>query len=337
MYTIGWLAVAVVVMCIGGLVAVLYAGFVRRPRHRPARYPGRGHDETVVLCAGDSLTAGTLSGDYVEMLRTRFDQRRCDRHRFINGGINGESAARLADRLPEILASEPDAVTVLIGTNNVRTDRADLHAYRRDLATVLAGLAGRRTAVLSIPPLGEDTHSEVNQRVARWNSATRELATGYGADYLPLFERIRAQLDRADRRDRPFKLRFRVLIGSALRRYVLRQGWNRIADAHRRAMLTDQIHLSDRGAEIAASLIAGWLTDAASHQPTPGTGELRCATPTQSAKHWNDWQHSATNAYANTPYAPIRASQPRYWPRNNASHPVDADRRVAEQLLPGMT
>ena len=209
-------------------------------------------EKMVIVCAGDSLTKGTISGNYLGQLEQRFPQ-----FRFHNAGVNGDTSAGLLRRVDRLLSLMPQIVTLLIGTNDVRK-ADDLAAYRINLEAILRKLEGRRVAILSIPPLGEQRFSEINMRVEKWNRAIREVATEHSASYLPLFETIAAQLTNTGE---PFKLRIDLMIAASFRRRFLGQSFDEIAAAHGFTILTDQIHLSDKGANIVANLIGTRLTE----------------------------------------------------------------------------
>ena len=68
----------------------------------------------VIVCAGDSITHGIISTNWVGMLESRFPD--C---RFINAGVNSELAYNLLGRIDPIIGINPDIVIILIGTNDV--------------------------------------------------------------------------------------------------------------------------------------------------------------------------------------------------------------------------
>ena len=245
-----------------GLVALAYPAFLRKPANHPKKFLEAGRcpgTETLVVCAGDSLTHASLSGDYVAMLRGEFGGRG---HEFVNAGANGDTTLGLLRRLDDVAACRPDAVTVLVGTNDARDDRAVTGAFGERLGAILARLRAEtdaRIAVLSLPPLGEDLADEANRRVARYNAVAERIAVAYGAAYLPVNEELAALIER-DAGGLPYKLRPALMLANAFRRYALRHNWDRIAAANGFATLTDGIHLSDRGAATAADLISRWLS-----------------------------------------------------------------------------
>ncbi len=231
-----------------GLLLVLAVFTAWRKRHRPAG----GADEMFVICAGDSLTKGSLSANYLVALK-----RRLPRHLFFNAGRNGDTAAGLLKRVDHLLALNPTAITILIGTNDIHKTE-EIEAYQQNLRAILNKLSHKRVAVLSIPPLGEQPESEINLKVRTWNAAVREITSEYGVVYLPLFERLTATFTKPGK---PFRLSIGLILVAAIRHNVLRQSFDHIAALNGFSILTDSVHLSERGADVVAELIAAWLAN----------------------------------------------------------------------------
>jgi lysophospholipase L1-like esterase len=210
-------------------------------------------------------------------LRDRLGDDGCE---FVNAGINGNLAWNVLQRLDDIVACRPDAVTLLIGSNDVLATlgppwepmyRRQQHIpvtptlawyveNVREIIDRLRAETGARLAILDLPPLGEDLASEINGRVREYNVALRNLAAEAGVPVLPLHDRLVALLPEGHTPP-SFEGR-RDLMGSALaRRLVLRRSWVEVSDAHGLALLTDHVHLNDRAAAVVAELIAGWLAD----------------------------------------------------------------------------
>ncbi len=275
----------------GTLIAALVAGAAlaarrvalalgpwRVPRDNPAAFLRRGRapaTSTLVVCAGDSITHGVMSADYLALLRGRLAG---DGYELVNAGINGNLAWNVLQRLDDIVACHPDAVTLLVGTNDVLATlgppwesmyRRQQHIpvtptrswYVENLREIIDRLlaeTGARLAILDLPPLGEDLASEINGRIREYNEALREVAAEAGAEVLPLHDRLVALLP-AGHEPPPFEGR-RDLMGSALvRRLVLRRSWDQVSHAHGLALLTDHLHLNDRAAAVVAELIGDWL------------------------------------------------------------------------------
>ena len=251
----------------------------RRPPGSPAEFLRVGRrpgTHTVVVCAGDSIAHGVVSASFVEPLRARLGG---DGYAIVNAGINGNLAWNVLRRLDEVIACRPDAVTVLVGTNDILgTLGPDWEAmYRRDqgipstptldgyldaMRAILDRLAAEtdaRVAVLDLPPIGEDLGSATNDRVRTYNAALRGLAAGRaGVTVLPLHDALVGALP-AGHDPRPFDGTRRLMGAALFRRAALRQPWSRISAAHGLALLTDGVHLNDRAAAMVADLIEGWL------------------------------------------------------------------------------
>jgi acyl-CoA thioesterase-1 len=277
----------------GTIVAVLVAGAAlaaravgrtlapwRVPTDDPLAFLRRGRaptTRTLVVCAGDSITHGVMSADYLALLRSRLGGRG---YEFVNAGVNGNLAWNVLQRLDDIVACRPDAVTLLVGTNDVlgtlgpsweTTYRRQQHIGEtptlawyvdnvRGIIDRLRAETGARLAILDLPPLGEDLASEINDRVGDYNAGLREVAAAAGVPVLPLHDRLVALLPEGHTPP-PFEGR-RDLMGSALvRRLVLRRSWNEVSEAHGLALLTDDVHLNDRAAAVVAELVEGWLAD----------------------------------------------------------------------------
>ena len=237
------------------------------------RAGGRGSaTKTLVVCAGDSITQGSASANYVDLLKQRWTPRG---FAFVNAGVNGNLAWNVLRRLDEIMACRPDVVTLLIGTNDVNatfndTWRAtyrkeqslprdpDLGWYRENVGSILDRISresSARVIVLEIPMLGEDLGSLMNHRVDDYNNVLRTLAAEHGAPCLPLHDRLASLLPTdsaapAYRGDRMFIAR------SILGHLALRRSWNEVSRRNGLTLLTDHIHLNDRAAAVVADLIS---------------------------------------------------------------------------------
>lgn len=83
-----------------------------------------GDGQVVVLCFGDSITAGTIYGAYPGELRTLLKG-----PTVVNEGVFGETSAEGRQRLPGVLDTvRPDYVVIVEGINDVcRVDHVDAH------------------------------------------------------------------------------------------------------------------------------------------------------------------------------------------------------------------
>ncbi|WP_433242762.1 SGNH/GDSL hydrolase family protein [Streptosporangium sp. CA-135522] len=256
------IAVALILLLLlaGGLGFLMYLAFRRRPTGSPKKFRarGRGPDaHTVMVAFGDSITHATLSADWVGTLRDRLGP---DGYAFVNAGLNGHTSADLLRRLDEVVACHPDAVTIMVGTNDVRNG-VPLAQFRANLETITSRLLARTTAriaLLSATPLGENLTGQANRTLADYNAVVKQTAERTGVDYLPVHEGIAEHFGpgaTASQFAFGFGLAFRV----AVRHYLFRRSLDDITRGNGLTMLTDHLHLSDRAGMVVADLVANWL------------------------------------------------------------------------------
>ncbi|MDA8438777.1 MAG: GDSL-type esterase/lipase family protein [Propionibacterium sp.] len=242
-------------------------GFLKRGRRPGTR--------SLVVCAGDSITHGLMSADYVRMLQQGLGDRG---YEFVNAGWSGDLAYNLWARLDEIIACQPDVVTILIGTNDAAAQISDewMRGYQRDqkplepltldyYRRMLTGIVDRLLtqteadiALLELPLLSEDPTNQVNQLVDDYNDVIHEVADEADVPVLLLREAMVKALPPGH--PAPWFDGSKKLMGSAFARHlVLRQAWNTISDRYGLFLLTDQIHLNDRAARLIADEISRHL------------------------------------------------------------------------------
>lgn len=234
-----------------------------------------------VVCFGASLTAGTVSFNYLDLLGARTA---LADFRFINHGVNGDLAWNGLERLDRAIAEKPDFVTILIGTNDINATMSErnllrykafnhlpteptLTWYECNLGTIVKRLKHEtqaRLALLSLAVIGEDLEHEANRKVALYNEAVRRVAREENVAYLPLHERMLAYLreHEADRTQLPPRLKYRDGLhntGNALALHSSGLSWDEVSRRNGLLLTTDTLHLNSIGAGMIADLIEGWL------------------------------------------------------------------------------
>ncbi|WP_327149646.1 SGNH/GDSL hydrolase family protein [Nocardia sp. NBC_01329] len=246
---------------LGATGTVGYLTFLRSPVDSPPR-ACRGAETSggpVVVAAGASMTRGILGADWVGALRKRDE---FGGHRFVNAGVNGNTSADLLDRLEtDVLDCRPDAVIVLVGTNDVRNDVA-LDTYRDNLTAIVGRITTVGTAhvaLMSLPPLGEDPDDETNRRLAGYNRVIAETAAGAGIDYIPLHERIAELVQQPADPSARYDFGFTLAFAAAAQHYLFGRTWDQVAHSRGSDLFVDRIHLSDRSGAVVTELTAHWL------------------------------------------------------------------------------
>jgi lysophospholipase L1-like esterase len=238
-----------------------------------------------VACFGASLTAGSVSFDYVELLRSR---PALARYRFHNHGVNGDLAWNGLQRLDQVIEDRPDAVSILIGTNDVNATLSDRNRLRyisfnhlpaeptlawyeesmRLIVRRLKNETSARLALMSLAVIGEDLDHEANRQVDRYNEVIRQLAVKEKIDYLPLHERMIAWLHahEAERADLPPRLAYKdglTNVGNAIALHASGLSWDEVSRRNGLQLTTDCLHLNSVSGGMIADLIEGWLAPAA--------------------------------------------------------------------------
>jgi len=231
----------------------------------------------LAVLAGDSITRGAVSASYADILAARLPD-----WELVNAGVNGELAYNLAERLDDIVALDPDAVTVLVGTNDANStfglrsaigyiavkrlpEPPSPYFFRENLVRIARRLkrdTRARIAFFSIPPIGEDLGHYAYLRSEEYAAIIRGVARDEGLEYLPLHERMRSYLESMPPGDEP-PLPFPRFNAAYLRmtraRRYLGKTLDQVSASNRFRLLVDGIHLNSHGAAMAADLAESFL------------------------------------------------------------------------------
>lgn len=230
-----------------------------------------------VVCIGDSITHGIVSGNYVDRLQNRF---KAENYVFINAGINSQFVWNINQRLDAIIRCQPRFITILIGTNdaNRSTDLKNQKFGQRSqklpqlptleffqenyraLVNRLKSETNAKIALLSLPTIGEDKSAPIYEHVAKFNAFIKQLAADTHVTYLPLHETMQTYLDtKPPQKTPPFTKRQLLIIKGIIFHLILRISYQKIADHHHFYLHTDHLHLNDQGAEIVENLIESFI------------------------------------------------------------------------------
>jgi lysophospholipase L1-like esterase len=277
---VAWLA-SMAALLVAATVAA-FAWAVWRALRLPAEHPGaflarprpRG---PVAVCCGDSLTHGHVGYDWVGALRRRFPK-----WRLVNAGVNGDLAWNLAQRLDAVISCRPDAVTVLIGSNDAmgahhprtaamqmvqkRLPRVpDIRWYEDNLREVIGRLAAEteaRVTLITLPWVGEDAEAAISGVVDAYNDVIHAVAEEHGLPVLPLHARMGSLLQDRSSPPLPYEVgparRWRM-VRAILHHYLLGRSWDRIGDGLGLVTQCDLVHLNERSGRILEELAADCL------------------------------------------------------------------------------
>jgi len=233
-----------------------------------------------VVCFGDSITRGQVSANYVEMLEEYLGT---EEYTLVNCGVNNDFSYNLLQRVDQVIALEPQVVTILIGTNDVIATLADfsldvgllikglpqlpdLEWYRANVVEIVERLkAGTHIQIglASIPILGEDLDSLPNQRVKEYNHILMEIAGREQVRYIPVFERqAEAIMTTRSGRGRAFEGDLQLSVELLASRFLRKESYDSISQREGFTLLTDGVHMNNQGAEIIAHEIEAFIQTA---------------------------------------------------------------------------
>ena len=281
-----FIAIIIVLVVLTTAIACLYGYAYYHGNKKPDNCPSRflkdkgshSGNAKVVVCIGDSITHGTSSCNYVDMLAVKLSGRGFD---FVNAGINSELAYNVLQRLDEIIGCAPDFVTIMIGTNDSNKSRTEADAnaaikqmrlpqrptaewYRSNLFDICRALKEKtnaRIAILSIPVITEDFTHHAFRHSLPFIDIIREVAEQESLAYLPLRERMEAFVtEHPSSTWHSFERRQSLVKKAFARHFFLKKSWNDIGKSNGFNLLTDFVHLNCCSAEMVADLIEDFLT-----------------------------------------------------------------------------
>ena len=236
-------------------------------------------NKKIIACIGDSLTHGNIGQSWVDYLREEFPN-----DIFLNEGINANTAWQVLQRLEPILECKPDLIILMIGTNdalgsfdvdsglrykknNNLPEVPSFEKYKEQLVELIDKIVlSSKVALCTLPPIGENKDSEVNQHVNKFNDYIKFVADDKNLSLLPVSESLWFEIQsrkyqlKSDYNPKTFPFLRRVF-GGIFHHYLLKQSWNDIAKAKGQWILFDQIHLNERGAEIVFKLAKKFISE----------------------------------------------------------------------------
>ena len=251
------------------------------PEGRAEDYLKNSHqpNKKIIACIGDSLTHGNIGQSWVDYLREQFPN-----DIFLNEGINANTTWQVLQRLDPILKCKPDLIILMIGTNdalgsfdidsglrykknNNLPEVPSFEKYKEQLLELIdkIGLSSK-VVMCTLPPIGENKDSLVNQHVKKFNDYIKVVADDKNLSLLPVSDALWLEIKsrkyqlKSDYNPKSFPL-FRRVFGGIFHHYLLKQSWNDIAKAKGQWILFDQIHLNERGAEIVFKLAKKFISE----------------------------------------------------------------------------
>jgi lysophospholipase L1-like esterase len=232
----------------------------------------------IIACIGDSLTHGNIGDCWVESLRDEYPE-----DTFLNEGINGDVVWQVQQRIEPILACKPDIVILMIGSNDAMAsfnkhsgerykhnnnlpEVPTFESYQRLLPELLDSLSDiPNIALCTIPPVGENPDSDINQHVKMFNDFIELTASNKNISLIPVSSFLWDDLSsrtyqlRKDYDPKVFPIIKRIY-GGMFHHYIFKKTWNDVAKSKGQWILFDQIHLNERGAQLVLNLVKKYIS-----------------------------------------------------------------------------
>lgn len=280
--------VGLIVLLAVGAFSVYMSIRNRVIQHRPANSPNpakRQADKTVVVCAGDSITHGVISANYVDQLERELP---ASDYQLFNAGINADLSYTLLRRLDAVIAVNPGVVTILIGTNDINAtisadsaklyrklerilpgDAPSFETYQKNYRTIVRRLKAETTAriaLISLPVMSEDLNETANQLADQYSTFVNQLAHSENVTYLPLREQMKTWLNKHPKTIRyAYADHYKMMNVAVLKHQLLGRSWDQLTADVGQDFTYDQLHLNSRGAAMIAQLVKGFVMANQSH------------------------------------------------------------------------
>ncbi len=230
-----------------------------------------------IVCLGDSLTAGLVSASFVDELSRRLAGQGLH---FVNSGVNGDLAYNVLRRLDEVVALRPYSVILMIGTNDIvstlrRSDALfsrvskwlpkdpSLGWYQANINAIVRRLqqeTSAKIALASPPIVGEHLESRSNQQARPYVAFLKETAARQGLAYLPVYERMADYLTSTGQHaGTPHHSRIFMMARLTVQHILFKESYISISRRNGFILLTDGIHLNEKGASLVADVMQEYL------------------------------------------------------------------------------
>ncbi|WP_416677242.1 SGNH/GDSL hydrolase family protein [Candidatus Pseudothioglobus sp. Uisw_016] len=222
----------------------------------------------VIAFIGDSLTHGNIGECWVENIRNEYPE-----DTVLNEGINGDVVWQVINRIEPIINCNPDIIILMIGSNDVMAsfnkksgeryksknklpEIPTYESYQKLLLKLLDKLNGTsKIALCTLPPIGENKDSAINQHVRKFNDFIELTANNKNINLIPVSSLL---WDELSKRTYPVKSDYdpnslpiiRRIYGGMMHHYIFKKSWDEIAESKGQWLLFDQIHLGARAAKI---------------------------------------------------------------------------------------
>jgi lysophospholipase L1-like esterase len=257
--------------------------YLKVSKHIPENYPNAinrqqiNPSKKVLVCFGDSNTHGNVSYNWVDDLSNQLSD-----YQVFNAGINSDLTYTLLRRIDDVIACNPDYVSILIGTNDVNSTMhpkmekryQNLGRISKDISPNFEGFKENyieiihqlkqktkaKIAIMSLPVMGENLAHEANIRADKYSKFIKQLAENEQVVYLPVRE---IQKEFLVKNPKPLKHTFeetyKLLNHSVIGHYIFGKTWDEMTTKHGFQLTPDNLHQNSTGGGMIRDLVKGFV------------------------------------------------------------------------------
>jgi lysophospholipase L1-like esterase len=258
---------------------------------RTSRPPSNRSETTrpLLICLGDSLTHGHCSASVVDRIVPTLKSRSGKDVKLgvVNAGQNNICSWTIYHkRMEAVLQYDPDYVLVMIGSNDVcsiynkwwsvqrecmwqlpeRPSLDGLETNVHGIVTTLLHHSPRlQVGLCTLPPMGEVFDQPTNQVVRQANVVISRIADSMGdrCTLVPVYgsleQSIRSSCSELGAWKPPADYFLPLSIVMGMLHHVGGFSWNTLSRLLGNSVLSDSLHLNERGATVVATAVADWL------------------------------------------------------------------------------
>ncbi|MBA4851673.1 GDSL-type esterase/lipase family protein [Emticicia sp. BO119] len=267
------------------ILVILYIWLWQKiTRDKPRNYPTLQNrqklnsSKKILVCFGDSNTHGNVSYNWVSDIETAFQNLQV-----LNAGVNSDLTYSLLQRIDDVIACQPDFITILVGTNDVSAtisqelansfkqinripqemmpDYGSFKSNYQEIIDRLKKETHAKIAVMSLPLISEDLTHEANIKADIYSEYIKAMAQTQHLSYLPLREKLK---DYLQANPQPLKHTFdetlKLLIFSIINHYILGKDWDYTSRKHGYQLTPDNIHLNSVSGGIIRDLVKEFIS-----------------------------------------------------------------------------
>jgi lysophospholipase L1-like esterase len=269
------------------LIVILIIGYLyiraKVTNHFPENYPNaanrgrKDQNKPTIVCFGDSNTHGNVSYDWVKDLRAELPNMQ-----IFNAGRNSDLTFTLLKRINEVIACQPDFVTILIGTNDINASlsKSNLRTYQSvkkiidsetpnietfegnylKIVEILKTKTQAKIALLTLPMMGEDLSSEVNKKVGKYCEKIKDIGLKTNLEVLHIHEgQVKYLQINPSQTKYKFSDSFRIMMQSVSLNYFLGWSWDKICKFHKTQLSPDFLHQNSIAGTMIKGEVLNWI------------------------------------------------------------------------------